>query len=210
MFRWRDGNGWLVFASTADASGDIRADALSRSAADGAVACISLTRNPADADQLLDDVEDLGAPSGYLVDVNTEDDNTLRDRIGEAGVVIIQSDMWPEGVKSSLMGAALEGVEMAYQNGAVILLEGSAAAAFGQWMVQRDGSYGEGLAWLENALILPDAVSVADSARSLFQQAPHAVALGIGRRSALVFGPTGELEVWGDRQVTVALGTTGT
>ena len=35
---------------------------------------------------------------------------------------------------------------------------------------------------------------------------PGAVALGIGSDSALALGPDGQLEVWGEQQVDVALG----
>ena len=64
VFNWRDGRGWLIFAGGWD--DDIRALALARDAADGGVACVALS---GDSDELLDDISDLGAPSGFIVDL---------------------------------------------------------------------------------------------------------------------------------------------
>lgn len=205
IFRWRDGRGWLVFAGGADSTGTIRGRTLGKAAADGAVACVALSRDPAAPDHLLDDMEDLGAPSGYLVDVESEDDATLRDRLGEAGVIVITSDAYDaEGVRSILTGAALDGIATAYANGAIVLLEGPAAAAFGAYVL-RDDQIGAGFGWLADVLVLP--LLSPDEISGLLTTQPNAFALQLGVGSALALGPDGEIELWGRRQnIIVTLG----
>jgi hypothetical protein len=62
--------------------------------------------------------------------------------------------------------------------------------------------------WLENALIVPFITSIAESeqVRDVLEAQPTAIAVGVGAGSALALGPDGEVETWGRRQVTVALG----
>ncbi len=206
IFHWFQGLGWLVFSGGADPYGEIRGKAIARGSADGAVVCIALTNEPNTADQLLDDVEDLGAQTGYIVDLNTEDDVTLQQRIGEAGVIVFYSDYAPEEIRSALLGAALSGIQTAYQNGAVILLEGTTAMAFGNLMYTRDGEIQQGLDWLENALIISPINNVAEYSRDFLSKNPAYFSIGIGVGSALALGPNNEVEVWGERKITVALG----
>lgn len=206
VFQWLDGRGWLILSGGADRGGEIRGLALARSSADGGVACLALSSDPTFADRLLDDVTDLGAPSGYIVDVASEEDDTIRAKLAEAGVVIIAADVDAETVRSALTGAAMEGIQTAYENGAVILAEGSCASAFGTFIETDGGSLTAGLGWLEQALILPGVESAASAAKELLTEQAFAVAAGIGVGSALALGPDGQVEIWGRRQVTVALG----
>ncbi len=206
VFKWLDGRGWLILSGGADAGGEIRGLALGRSSADGGVACIALSSDPGAGDHLLDDVEDLGAPSGYVVDIAAEDDESVRSKLAEAGVVVIVSDEGAEVVRSALTGAAIEGIQTAFENGAVVLAEGACAMALGGFLVNSDGSLAPGLNWLDEALVLPNVDSAAIYAKDLLLSQPLAVAVGIGFGSALALGPDGQVETWGKRQVTVALG----
>lgn len=204
LFRWRAGQGWLIFSGGADSGGELRGRVLGLAAADGAVACIGFGIQPA-ADSVLDDIEDLGAPSGYIVDVDTEDDATIRDRLGEAGIILITSETGDaDAVRSSLVGAGIAGIEEAFSRGAALLLEGAAASAFGTWLVHPDQGIGSGLAWLSDVFVLP---MIDDAAvQTLLMTQPDAFALRIGVGSALALGPQGEIEIWGQRQVVVTLG----
>lgn len=208
VLRWRDGRGWLVFSGAAEAGSEVRAQAIGRTAADGGVAYISFGSNTEVAEAALLDMEDLGASSGYLVDVLSEDDETIRTKLAESSMIVIESDADAQSVRSGLLGAAAEGIESAFANGALILAEGLTAAAFGQWIMSEVGQMIDGLGWLEQSIILPGVVAVAESTagRSALYDQPSALALGIGVGSALVLGPDGELELWGHKQVTVALG----
>ncbi|MBE2269197.1 MAG: hypothetical protein IAE80_13275 [Anaerolinea sp.] len=198
VLRWIDGRGWIVLAGGADE--DIRAQAINRSSADGGIAVIALDGS---GDQMSDDVSALGAPSSYAVDVFTEDDAALERKLAEAGVIIVSSAASAEEVRSTLYGAAISGMQQAYANGAVILLEGASASAFGSWLPTNAA----GLEWVEGALILIGMQNAAARARAIFDAHPMAVAIGIEAGSALALGPDGQIEPWGERQVTIALGS---
>lgn len=199
VLNWLDGRGWLILSGGDD--DEIRAQALGRVAADGGVACVSLTGDP---DALLDDIADLGAPSGYLVDVYGEDDETLREKLAQAGMVVITGGVSAADVRGALLGAALEGIESAYSNGAVILLEDYSAMAFGSWLVE-DGVQ-PGLEWLAGAAVLTGVDDAAYHAKPIFDAQPNAIAIAIMFGSALGLGPDGQVETWGKREVTIALG----
>jgi hypothetical protein len=80
--------------------------------------------------------------------------------------------------------------------------------AFGAYIVCDSGQTAAGLSWLEDALIVPGAASLAESesARILLNAYADALAVGLGSRSALALGPDGIVETWGERQIAVALG----
>lgn len=208
VLSWLDGRGWLVLSGGEDGSGDVRAQAIQRVSADGGVAYVTLGGNSALGEKALADMADLGAPSGYLVDVLSEDDETVRAKLSDAGMIVVEAGANVDDMRSSLLGAAAEGIKAAYENGALILAEGVSAAAFGTWAAIESGKTAIGLGWLENGFIAPGVTSVASSevAQKMFRSEPSAIAVGIGVGSALALGPDGELETWGKQQVTVALG----
>lgn len=209
IFRWRSGRGWLVFAGNGDPNtpnNEVRGTALGRMAADGGAACIAISGDSTLADYLLDDLEDLGAPSGYVVDLAAETDEAVQAKIGEASLVVLITDESPSSVRSNLVGAAMAGLETAFANGAVVLFEGACAAAFGTYIL--DGySQQDGLGWLEDAVVLTGLdEDIAPAAAPVLAAHEEAIAIGIGSESALALGPDGEIEIWGKRRVTVALG----
>jgi hypothetical protein len=160
------------------------------------------------ADEALADMQSLGARSGYIVDLFSEDDETVRTKLSEASIIVVASQGAAEDVRSALLGAAIEGMRIAFTNGAVILAEGVAASAFGSWIVRDDAPVIPGLAWFFNTVIIPDVPSATESpsAKSILVQQPHGIAVGLGKGSALALGPHGEVETWGTRLVTLALG----
>jgi hypothetical protein len=202
VFQWREGRGWLVLAGAPQE--ETRAQVLSRAAADGAVAVLSLPDGQADL--ILADLEDLGAPAGYLVDVVTESDDELRYRIGEAGVVVISAAGDPDDVRSLLAGAALDGVETAFEHGAIVLAEGAAAQAFGAWLLS-EGAVPDGFGWLGNLVIDIGPPPVGGEALAVIEMNPEGVALALAEDAAVAFGPDGQVELWGSRRVAVTLGT---
>jgi hypothetical protein len=214
IFKWLDGRGWIVLSGRLDTQGadigDIRSLVLARSAADGGVACISLAGGATDAEMMLEDLEELGAPAGYVVDVLSEDDDTIHNRLAEAGLIVIDSAPDAETACSALIGAPIDGIQAAFSNGAIVLVEGYSASAFGSWVSQNNGKIVSGLEWLEGALVLPVDDSVASHARLVLEAQPAAYAIGVGQGSALALGPDGEVQIWGRGQVSVALGASFT
>lgn len=203
--RWLDGRGWIALAGRA--SDVVRAHALSVAAADGGVAYVTF-KDASYAEAMMLDMDDLGAPAGYLVNLETEDATTIYNRLAEASVIVIGDLADAETLYARLEGAASAGIRVAFEHGAVVLAEGAAAAALGAWIATADDELIPGLGWLENALILPGAVSAGESeiARAALAAQPSALAVGIGAESALALGPDGEVEAWGEGHVTVVLG----
>lgn len=206
IFRWPDGRGWIVLSGGADPGGEVRAMAIGRAAADGGVACVTAGAGAESAEHALEDLKDLGAPSGYLVDVMSEDDATITAKLADAGFILIEAGESAADVKSALMGAAIEGIQAAYENGAVLLVEGMSAQVFGDWIVKPNGQLAAGLEWLQGGLIAPGITRVAEWAREVLLSQPLAYAAGIGAGSALALGPDGQIEIWGKGEVSVALG----
>lgn len=204
LFSWREGAGTLVLAGAP--SDDVRATVLMRNVADGAVACVFIGNIPSAADAMLDDLEDLGAPSGYLVDVLSEDDDLVRDRLGEASIIVINSYLGPNEVRSAMTGAAYAGLEAAYANGAIILAEGMACDMFGDLVI--DGEVREGFAWLEGALVASGATidELRQYGAEVLKQYPEKFMLLLGAGGAMAFSADGRVETWGDGEVTIQLG----
>lgn len=207
VLRWPDGAGWLVLSGGVAVESEIRALVLERSVVEGGVAYVSVD-SPPDA-AALEDMDDLGAPAGYAVDVLAEDDGSIRKALAEASTIVVEDTRSPEALLSGLKGAAVEGAQLAYERGAMILAEGCAAAVFGRWMSLQSGQIVQGLDWLHNTLLIPGVSSLgqSDAARNILAAEPMSIAVGVGSGSALALGPNGELELWGRRQVALALGS---
>jgi hypothetical protein len=206
VLRWLDGQGWLILSGSPDASSEVRAQAIGRAAADGGVAYASLGGDL--ADKVLSDMESLGSPAGFVVDLLTEDDETIRTKLYEAGIIVIEAGKSVTDIRSALLGAAVEGMRTAFENGALVLAEGAAASVFGEWAVVDGERIVTGLGWFKNAVVLADVTSAAESpsGKLVLAHHPNGIAVGLGKGSALALGPAGEVETWGNRQVTLALG----
>ncbi len=211
VLRWRDGRGWIVLAGSGAPLGDqdgvdldIEAQALTRIAYGEPIAYIWAAGDPDAADRHLALLDEMGAPTGYLVDILTEDDASIRAQLDEAGMIILGDGQAPETLRAALPGAALEGMSAAYGRGAVILGIGAGAAALGTFL---EGA--NGLGWIENAIVVPDydLDGRPTAMRTLLEAHPSAYGVGIGSRSALALSGSGQIEVWGERQVTILLGS---
>lgn len=187
---------------------DVRAQTIGHIAADGGVAYVTFGNSVETTEVLMSDLQDLGAPPGYFVDVLTEDDDTIRAKLGEASLIVVEAGDDASQTRSALLGAAVEGMQKAFENGAVILLEGNSASVFGAWMLLDSGEIRQGIGWVSQVFVLPGVTAVAQSpaGRAALAEESSALALGIGEGSALALGPDGEVEPWGEREVTVALG----
>lgn len=206
IFRWRDSRGWLVLAGSKDE--DIQAQALERAHAGRPLAFVYAASDIETADRELERLEELGAPTGYLVDVLAEDDETVIQHLGEAGMIVLGDGASLDQLRGGLLGAASEGMVAALEAGALLLAEGVAAQALGALLTARaDGK--PGLGWVEGVAVMPHFER--DDARARLKEIllahPDAIGLGIGSGSALALGPNGEVEAWGKREITVMLGS---
>ncbi len=206
ILHWSSGIGWIILSGGTSFGGEVRAQVLRRIKSSGGVAYLGFDEDS--SDETLDDMEDLGAPTGYLVNIVAEDDQTIREQLEDASLIMIDDSVSAEAWRDTLPGAAAEGILAALETGTIVLAEGRGAVALGQFMLDEAGKLTRGLGWLENLLILPEVTRIADSeaARQTLDLEPSAVALGIGVESALALGPDGVLEVLGRGQVAIGLG----
>jgi hypothetical protein len=195
VLKWMDGSGWIVLSGGAAVESEIRARVLHRATAEGGVAYISV--NSPEGSEALNDMNELGAPTGYLVDVLAEDDPIIQTSLGEASVIVVEDSASPEALRSGLVGAAISGMKTALDRGAIILAEGAGASVLGAWIVLDSGRLVSGLEWIEDAIVIPGISGLSDSAqtRTALENHPNAIAIGIALQLALA------LTQWRDRNL---------
>jgi hypothetical protein len=201
------GRGWLVFSGGNTADGEIRAQAIARAKTYGITAYISLADDGGDA--LMDDMEDLGARSGYFIELDMDESEDTLEDLKTSSLVVIEIGTSVDALHGALQGDVLEGIRTAYQNGAVVLIEGLAVNLFGTWVVADDGAIIDGLNWVKNAFIEPESTGAEDSraVKAVLSEMADAVAINIEAGAALALGPNGAIERWGeDANVTISLG----
>jgi len=206
VLKWADGRGWLILSGGNDSLSEIRAMALGRTNVDGSIVYIGLDED--DGEDVLDDMSELGAPTGYLVNIMTEDDNTIKERIAESSLIVIPDEYHPKQLKSALAGAGIGAIRSAYERGAVILAEGGAMTLFGKLFSDQNENLLAGFGFVEDTLLISGVETLAESdiAVSALNSSAINFALGIGVGSALVLGSTNIVETWGKKQVSIALG----
>ncbi|MCY3779881.1 MAG: hypothetical protein OXG78_06205 [Chloroflexi bacterium] len=204
-FSWHVSNGWIVLSGSVDSLSEIRARALSRCDASGVIAYVSLKADLGDA--LMDDMAELGAATGYLVDIEEGDNNVIYERLSNAAMIVVEADCPGQKLERLLRHTALHAMKEALNRGALILLEGSAAATAGEFILDSTGGVTGGLGLVKNALIASDILGIAEDKllRSVRIQLPDKTFLGLAPGSALVLGPDGRIETWGEAQVSISL-----
>ena len=202
---WLPSSGWIVLSGRADALSEIRAQALSRHNASGAIAYISLADDLGDA--LMDDMAELGAASGYLVDLEEQDNNEIYERLSGAAMIVVDAAEQGGRLLRLLRRTAIHALKEALNRGALLFFEGAAAAIAGEFVLTADGRIVSGLNLLQNALVATDVSSLAgdDALRAARGELPEAIFVGLDTGSALVLGPEGRIETWGERQVAISL-----
>ncbi len=204
-FNWLETNGWLVLSGAPDALGEIRARALSRYDGSSAIAYISLAADLGDA--LMDDMAELGAPSGYLVDLDECDNNEIYERLSAAGMIVIEADFNAESLGGLVSQTISSALKAALERGALILFERAAASIAGERRLNACGEWTAGLNFIQNALISPSAERdpEGDLPRGDCCALPDVPIIDFALGAALALGPGGQIETWGDGEVTISL-----
>lgn len=210
IFRWLSGRGWLVLAGGGEPESDdnlaITARVLGITHSQGPIAYIWGAADTETADQHMDVLRDLGARTGYLVDVFSENDADLQRDLDAAGVIILGDGPRTHDLQEALVGAALDSIQTAYSRGATVYAIGRSAAVLGSQGLE-DQQPVAGFGWLANALVLPGYQSTdSDRLRHWLAQRPDAYGLGLASGAALALGPASQVELWGNEAVTVLLG----
>jgi len=211
IFRWRAGNGWIVLAGGGSPDSDdnfnIEAGVLTRTVSQGPIAYVWAASDIETADWHMDSLRELGARTGYLVDILTEDDESLQRQLSEAGIIILGDGPRVTTLHDALVGVAWRTIEESFRRGATLYVAGKSAAIMGGHMLDGD-TLSEGAGWLADALIVPCYTSdQADNLRDHVAGLPDGgYGLGIAAGAALAFGPNSSVEVWGNARITVSLG----
>lgn len=206
-FNWLESNGWLVLSGSVDELSEIRAQSLSRLNDGGAVAYISLVGDMGDA--LMDDMMDLGAPTGYWVDLEDSDNNAIYERLTSASMIVIEAGDDIDKLQHLMTQTVMRAIKEALSLGALILFEGIASTLAGELIIQGNGQVGKGLQFVSNCHIMSDTSSIleATNAEIIYTEYPETVFIAIQRGSALVLGPQQYIETWGDKRITISLGS---
>lgn len=210
IFRWRAGTGWLVLSgggsSDTEDGASIAAHMLGHTLSQGPIAYIWAANDLDTADAEMDALRELGARTGYLVDIVTEEDDILFTQISEAGVIILGAGPHIETLHDALPGVALDSILHAFARGATIFASGQSAALWGAFRAA-ENTIVPGLNWLNSALIMPGYTPEhADLLRACITESDASYGLGLSKGAAIAFGPHGEVEIWGNRAVTITLG----
>jgi len=195
-FSWQDSPGWLVLSGSADPLSEIRARALSRYSASGAIAHISLAADSGDA--IMDDMAELGAPTGYLVDLEELDNNTIYERLSQAAMIVLEAGPAPLELLRLLRTTAIHALKAALRRGALLFFEGAAAAIAGQHVLLPDGEIASGLNFVSGALVHCGGAPAGPLP-------PGAVGIRLAPGAALALGPAGQVETWGEPAITLRL-----
>lgn len=209
IFRWRSGNGWIVLGGGGDwLNPDVQAveaAMLTRTLSQGPLAYVWAAGDLESADRHMEALRDLGARTGYLVDVVNEDEEAVYQQLSEAGVIILGDGPRTRALREALSGVTLGALEEAFFQGATVYAAGSGAGLLGAALVEQ-GTLVDGFGWLSSAVILPGYTpDQAADLRAWIRDVPEGYGLGLGPGAGLALGPQGEIEVLGNGAVTVSL-----
>ena len=219
---WRAGGGWLILAGGGSWRkgdlDDVNAAALGWADLDRPVAVLPTAGgSTAEAEALVEDYVDLGAPNGYVVplfDTVGAQQAENAQLIKDAGLIVINDG--PElltVVRALRASPAMDAVVRAFDQGAAILGVGAGASAFGEWVAGADtedvtlARAEPGLGWLANVIVAPHFEGTEDALRlrQLLDLQRDCLGIGVPEGVALGLGPSGEVENVGSGRVTVVV-----
>jgi len=131
------------------------------------------------------------------------------DALEAAAVVLMGGGETLDWVAEMCDGVFGDLMQRRIQTGGLILACGSAASALGEWRLDPQAESAEhGAGWLPGALILPgwDDPGAFPAVRELMKSEQRMYAVGLGYGSLLALGPSGEVEVWGEKPPNILLG----
>src|SRR5690349_1773009 len=113
LLSWPEGSGWLVLSGGDMAGSPLRAQALTRAIADGNVIYISLADD--EGESLQEDMEDLGASAGYILNLEDEEDDAIAKQLKDASLIVIESGDNINALYRLMEGAVIDGLKAAYE-----------------------------------------------------------------------------------------------
>ena len=213
---WVTGAGWLILVGgrgpeegTSVELDDrilVRADS-SRPVAFVLAASASLTAG----EVLLDEYAALGGPPGYVVPIlhpaDARDGENAR-LLADAGIIILADGDGVALAQALQSSKALDGMAEAFISGALIVGVGAGAAPLGELILAGDPpTTTPGWGWVGGALVAPHFCGAAHAPglQAALRSQPGLVGLGLPDGVALALGPEGQVETWGEGEVTVVV-----
>lgn len=218
--QWLSGSGWLVLVGDGEPSEELAEHLLARADFSRPIGFLPAAGSDVAAgERLLEEYAALGGPSGYVVPIFTptdaeEDEN--RRLLADAGIIFI-GDGDAAILARTLAGtSALQGMMEAFVRGALVVGLGAGAAPLGERVIFPEISTGHhvaepasasGWGWIRGTVIVPRFSGAAYSPRlrALLHTWPGLLGIGIPERTALALGPDGEVETWGDGEITIVV-----
>jgi hypothetical protein len=212
IFTWPQG-GSLVLSGGGDfrrgQTDEVDTSVLRRALSDNPLAyLIAGPGKDAMGEDFLEYIQELGGPTGFMVDLLEEDIDSIQEQLAEVGIIVlgdaISETAWPR----LLAGPIHESLAGALAAGTTIYAQGRLAGLFGAWYPGPLMGLMGGLAWLDNSLIYApyQAEKRAILGDLLQNYAPAAFGLGLAPGSALALTAEGGVEIWGGQEVTILLG----
>ncbi|HIE38778.1 MAG TPA: hypothetical protein EYP77_06885 [Anaerolineae bacterium] len=215
--RWVTGAGWLILVGGEGEVQGIAAEVddrlLARADFSSPIAFLpTASGSPTAGESLLECYAGLGGPRGYVVPVLNAVDAQREENyrlLAEAGLIILGDGDGLALARALRDSLALQGIADAFARGALVVGLGAGAAPLGEWIAAAEAPAGgaRGWGWVGNAVIVPH---FAGSARepdlqSVLRMRPGLVGIGIPEGTALALGPEGQVETWGEGEVTVVV-----
>ena len=222
--RWLDGEGWLVLLGGGEwRRGETdQVDALLLSVAnlDRPMVVLTAEGSAAVADRILEHYTSLGGPGGEAFSLGTMTRDQLQAEefkllLQEAGILYLGGEN-PLSLANNLVNtdALITIVEgFSTLQGLTLIGSGAGAAALGRWIFTPQPPYHQalGLGFVMNAVIAPHFAGTEHS--PVLRALPHIdenlLGLGIPDGVALALGPLGQVETWGEGQVTAVISARG-
>jgi len=223
--RWLDGEGWLVLLGGGDwrrgETDQVDAQLLSVANLDRPMIVLTGGGLSSEAEAILDHYTRMGGPGGEAFALsefaNSASSHGQLDApevltlIREAGIIYLGGEDPFALVTNLHESLALRHIVEGYSTlqGLTLIGAGIGAAALGRWIFTPEPPYEQamGLGFVMNAVVVPHFTTTEDSPilRALPQIGDNLLGLGIPNRTAMALGPQGQLEMWGEGQVTAVV-----
>jgi cyanophycinase len=208
----RPGRGWLVLiGGTSDtwrATEPIDRAAIELMQRDAPIAFVPAANCPPEyGTSFLAMYGRLGAADGYVVPITgraSAHDAQNGDLLRNAGLIYFGGGETTALLESLTDTPALAAIAEAYERGAVVAGMSAGAIALAARGLSLGAGVLQGWAWLPQLLVsvhhTPDREGLFESA---LRDHPDLLGLALPEDTALALGPDGEVEAWGDREITV-------
>ncbi len=218
--QWVDGEGWLILSGGGDwESGEtdaVDAHILSIANLDRPMIILLSEGEREFGHRLLDHYTTLGGPGGEVMMLDGPQRQILHEPrfmtlLAEAGILYLGGDE-PWILTRSLQNTvALAQILKGYGTlqGLLIVGADAGAMALGAWVTRagREDALIPGLGLVRSAIIAPQFTTTQETPalRAQLRQHPGFVGLGIPRGAALALGPQGQVEIWGQGEITAVI-----